>query len=175
MLRELFSREFDRSRLIMPFPMKIQPIDSHARPMEAATRFEPVKPVVKSRLKRLFERQLTSVLRPSSPASAEKVGGVEELHFNKDGFAALAGEFEPSSVCLGKMVRNFIEESNEKQSTAARCSRNRCNCFNGNCDDSSDEELEPFGGFGDSNPASSGEACELLKVKIYYVMIFRKK
>lgn len=147
----------------MPFPTKIQPIDSHARPLEAATRFEPVKPVVKSRLKRLFERPFTSVLRPSSPASAEKVGGVEELHFNKDGFTALAGEFEHSSVCLAKMVQNFMEESNEKQSTAARCSRNRCNCFNGNCDDSSDEESEPFGGFGDSNLASSGEACELLK------------
>ncbi|KAM5563618.1 hypothetical protein ABKV19_018310 [Rosa sericea] len=148
--------------------MKIQPIESHARPLEAATRFEPVKLVAKSRFKRLFERQFTSVLRTTTPAAAAEekekvvVGGVEELHFNKDGFTDLAGgEFEPSSVCLANMVQNFIEESNEKQS-AVRCSRNRCNCFNGNCDDSSDDESEPFG-FGDSNLASSGEACELLK------------
>ncbi|XP_050364962.1 uncharacterized protein LOC126783524 [Argentina anserina] len=57
------------------------------------------------------------------------------------------------------MVQNFIEESNEKQS--ARCSRNRCNCFNGSTDDSSDDESELFG-YGESNLASS-EACELLK------------
>ncbi|KAL6217461.1 hypothetical protein ACLB2K_010678 [Fragaria x ananassa] len=132
----------------MPFAMKIQPIGSHAPLPEVANRFEPLKPAAKSRFKRLFERQFTSVLRTATSAEKEKVGGGD-------------GAFEPSSVCLANMVQNFMEESNEKQS--ARCSRNRCNCFNGNTtDDSSDDEWEPFG-FGDSNLASSGEACELLK------------
>ncbi|KDP21383.1 hypothetical protein JCGZ_21854 [Jatropha curcas] len=135
--------------------MKIQPIDSHT--LDAPTRLEAVKPVVKSRFKRLFELQF---LRNST---AEKVGVVDEPHFNKEG-CNVAAEFEPSSVCLANMVQNFIEENNEKQSSAAvRCSRNRCNCFNGNCNDGSEDELDTFGGLGDSNHVSSGEAIEILK------------
>ncbi|KAK9282049.1 hypothetical protein L1049_004961 [Liquidambar formosana] len=133
--------------------MKIQPLDCQSP--EEPIRIEPVKPVVKSRLKRLFERQFPSVLRISAPA--EKVG-VEEPHLNKDG----SGEFEPSSVCLAKMVQNFIEESNEKQSAAVRCGRSRCNCFNVN-NDSSEDELDSYSGFGDSNLASSAEAYDVLK------------
>lgn len=142
----------------MPFPMKIQPIDPqiHAE----GSRPDVAKPVVKSRLKRLFERQFPGVLRNSA---AEKVAG-DELHSTKD-ILNDSNEFEPSSVCLAKMVQNFIEENNhEKQSAPVRCGRNRCNCFNGNGDDSSDDESDVFGGsFGDSN-YSSGEASEILKV-----------
>lgn len=137
--------------VIMPFPMKIQPIDYQTLNESVAHRFEPVKPVVKSRLKRLFERQF---LRNSA---AEKVGAIEESHL-KDG----SNEFEPSSVCLAKMVQNFLEENNDKQ-TSVRCNRNRCNCFNRNCNDSSEDEFDSFGGFGDSNLSSSAEACEILK------------
>ena len=68
-----------------------------------------------------------------------------------------------SSVCLAKMVQNFIEDSNEKQ-PSVRCNRNRCNCFNGNCKDSFEDEFDSFGGFGDSNLSSSVEAIEILKV-----------
>ncbi|KAM1311415.1 hypothetical protein PS1_007875 [Malus domestica] len=149
----------------MPFPMKIQPIDFRTSP-EDLTPFEPVKPVAaKSRLKRLFERPFTNVLKSSAATEKASSGiGIEEPHFNKDGCGGGSAEFEPSSMCLTKMVQNFIEESNEKQSsTAARCSRNRCNCFNGNCNDSSEDESELFGGFGDSNVTSSAESCELLK------------
>lgn len=137
----------------MPFPMKIQPIDSHTLP-EDPTRFEPVKPVVKSRFKRLFERQFTSVLRISV---AEKTGA-DDPRFTKDGLNG-PSEFEPSSVCLAKMVQNFIEESNEKTVAPSRCGRNRCN-------DGSVDELDYFCGFGDSNFVNSGEACEILKVNI---------
>ncbi|EEF41387.1 uncharacterized protein LOC8274718 [Ricinus communis] len=134
----------------MPFQMKIQPIDS-LTPEEPPTRFEPVKQVVKSRLRRLFDLQF---LRNSA---AEKAV-VDEPHFNKDS----VNEFEPSSVCLAKMVQNFIEESNEKQSSGAvRCSRNRCNCFNGNCNDSSEDEFDSFGD--SANVFSSSEATEMLK------------
>lgn len=141
----------------MPFPMKIQPIDYQTLNESVAHRFEPVKPVVKSRLKRLFERQF---LRNSA---AEKVGAIEESLL-KDS----SNEFEPSSVCLAKMVQNFIEENNDKQ-TSVRCNRNRCNCFNRNCNDSSEDEFDSFGGLGDSNLSSSAEACEILKVIILMV------
>ena len=139
----------------MPFPMKIQPIDFNTLEDVAPPRLETVKPVVKSRFKRLFERQFPSVLKNSA---AEKVGAIaaDELPFSKE----CTAEFEPSSVCLAKMVQNFIEENNEKQqSGAVRCSRNRCNFFNRNCTDSSEDEMDGFS-FGDS----LGEASETLKV-----------
>ncbi|TQD73891.1 hypothetical protein C1H46_040593 [Malus baccata] len=74
-------------------------------------------------------------------------------------------EFKPGSVCLAKMVQNFIEESNEKQ-PPPKCGRNRCNCFHGNSNDSSDDELDIFsGGFGDSISCGSfgGDASDILK------------
>ncbi|XP_077248029.1 uncharacterized protein LOC143887745 [Tasmannia lanceolata] len=131
----------------MPFPMKIQPIDSSFSSKESIQN-DHVKPVVKSRLKRLFERQFPSVLRIS-----EKI----DQHASKDS----GSESEPSSVCLAKMVQNFIEENNDKQSAMAKCGRNRCNCFNGNCNESSDDEFD-FNGDA-LFPATSGEACEILK------------
>ena len=143
----------------MPFPMKIQPIDFNTLEDVAPPRLETVKPVVKSRFKRLFERQFPIVLRNSA---AEKVGVVaaDEQPFSKE----CTAEFEPSSVCLAKMVQNFIEENNEKQqSGAVRCSRNRCKCFNRNCIDSFEDEMDGFD-FADSNLTSFGEATEILKV-----------
>ncbi|TKY62405.1 hypothetical protein E2542_SST12261 [Spatholobus suberectus] len=133
----------------MPFTMKIQPIDSHVP--EERTRLEPVKPVVKSRLKRLFERQFSGVLRNSA---AEKIGG-EEPHSGKD----VSADFEPTSVCLAKMVQNFLEENPEKHSVSMKCARNRFNSF----EDSSDAETHALGGFGESSYSSSGEAQEILK------------
>ncbi|XP_027365672.1 uncharacterized protein LOC113872366 isoform X2 [Abrus precatorius] len=134
----------------MPFPMKIQPIDSQI-PSDG-TRLELVKPVVKSRLKRLLERQFSGVLKNSA---VEKITGGEDPHLGKD-VVNDSGDFEPSSACLAKMVQNFIEENHEKHSASVRCGRNRYNCFNRNCDDSSDEESDALGGFNDSNH-SSGE------------------
>ncbi|KAE8686163.1 pyruvate kinase isozyme A [Hibiscus syriacus] len=142
----------------MPFPMKIQPIDFSPSELVAPPRLETVKPVVKSRLKRLFERPFPSVLRNSS---AEKVDAVaaDELPFSKE----CATEFEPNSVCLAKMVQNFIEENNEKhQSGAVRCNRNRPKCFNRNCNESSEDEMDGFG-FSDSSLTSSAETSEVLK------------
>jgi len=53
-------------------------------------------------------------------------------------------EFEPSSVCLDKMVQNFIEESNEKSAPATtKCGCNRCNCFKGN-NNNNYEEFDIF-------------------------------
>ncbi|XWS39250.1 hypothetical protein CRYUN_Cryun18bG0034700 [Craigia yunnanensis] len=142
--------------------MKVQPIDivSRAQKETALVRAEPVKPVLKSRLKRLFDRPFPSVLRIST---AEKPSIGETQFNNKDGGI----EFEPSSVCLAKMVQNFIEDShNDKQQPQqpppAKCGRNRYNCFNGNSNDSSDDEFDVFGESinGGSSPA---DACDTLK------------
>lgn len=150
-------------RRIMP-PMKIQPLDSQTY-QESLIRNnnESTKPVLKSRLKRLFDRQFPSVLRISSAAEKPPTGG--------DGGGA---EFEPSSVCLAKMVQNFIEESNDKQS-AAKCGRNRCNCFNGNNNDSSDDEFDVSSGFGDSIAiTSTGDSLDMLKSLIPCASIAEK-
>lgn len=152
---------FDRE--LMPLSMKIQPIDCH---IDKTIRFEPVKPVVKSRLKRLFERQFIGVLKNST---IEKVCGEGGAPVDKDSFNAEPAEFEPSSLCLTKMVQNFIEESNEKQSSSAvRCGRHRCNCFNGNGNgnDSSEEEESEFPGGGGRGHLGEfqGEAYQTLKV-----------
>lgn len=145
--------------------MKIQPIDIDSQALrDPAIRTDATKPVLKSRLKRLFDRQFPSVLRISS--TEKPSGGDAAQYGNKDGGA----EFEPSSVCLAKMVQSFIEqESNEKQSSAAaKCGRNRCNCFNGNNNDSSDDEFDVFAGFGGESVTSGsfgGDAFDILKVK----------
>ncbi|CAI9776870.1 unnamed protein product [Fraxinus pennsylvanica] len=133
----------------MPFPMRIQPIDSQLY-SDSLIRNDVVKPLVlKSRLKRLFDRQFNSVLKISA-AEKPSNGGEKDRGIPT---AAAVSEFEPSSICLDKMVQNFIED-NEKQSAtiAAKYGRNRCNCFNGNSNDSSDDEFDFF----DSNtPGSS--------------------
>ncbi|KAM7253961.1 hypothetical protein ACFE04_031643 [Oxalis oulophora] len=141
----------------MPFPMKIQPLDYsfsiedvHCNRLEQPVVVKP--PVVKSRLKRIFDLQF---LRNTSAAVADKVVVTAA---NDDG----GGEFEPSSVCLTKMVQNFIEGNpNEKQRCGGHGGRNRCsNCFNG-VDNSSEDELDSY--FCSSNASSSGEAMEILK------------
>lgn len=140
----------------MPFTMKIQPIDISQVPVES-TKHEPVKPVVLSRLKRLFERQFSGVLRSSA---AEKItgGGGGEAHPVKD-------DSINGSVDLSKMVQSFMEENQEKHSAVS--ARNRRNCFNGNWSDGSDTESNVLGGFGESTYSSSGESYEILKVGIY--------
>lgn len=150
--------------------MKIQPVDIDSQKLkEAVARNDAIKPVLKSRLKRLFvfDRQFSSVLRTSSSSEKPVAAAGEAPPSTRDLAAGgTATEFEPSSVCLAKMVQSFIEDSTEKPA-AAKCGRNRCNCFNGNSNDSSDEELDVFGGGGSGesiNSGSFGDASDALKV-----------
>ena len=114
----------------MPVSMKIQPIDGEKADFDV-----PVKPVVKSRLKRLFRISVPEKDDPPPTAVAAEV-------------------FEPSSVCLAKMVTNFIEENNnERVHNPSR--NNRCNCFNGNGSDGSD---------GDGDSVTAADVSDLLKV-----------
>ncbi|KAK1437294.1 hypothetical protein QVD17_03084 [Tagetes erecta] len=128
--------------------MKIQPIDC-----TSPACFEPVKivPVPKSRLKRLFD--FSSFLRGSTDRS---VAGESQ------------SEIEPSSVCLDKMVQNFIEENNEKQ----------CNCVNGNCYcsiDGCEDEFDSFNCFGNSISHSSfTDACDSLKSLVVCERVFER-
>ena len=143
----------------MPFPMRIQPIDT-----DGAIRTDQAKPVVKSRLKRLFERQFPSVLRiPSS----EKLAGAGDVKDKERDVVVGESDLEPSSVVLDNMVQSFMEDSNEK--SLSKCGRNhRCNCFQGNCDDSSDDDLEfanSAASTGDSPMISAAYAGDVLKVQ----------
>ncbi|KAI3986764.1 hypothetical protein MKX01_002257 [Papaver californicum] len=161
----------------MPFQtMKIQPIDSTTAKESSSTtaaipttsiRADPVKPVVKSRLKRLFERQF---LRNSA---AEKLG---DHHNNNNKDVTNADLVEPSSVCLAKMVQCFIEESHNDSKQSQKCAGR--NCFNGSNNyaaDSSDDEFEfCCGGFTDSISSSSTEASEYLKSLIQCPSIIEK-
>nr|GLL33168.1 uncharacterized protein LOC109182892 isoform X1 [Ipomoea trifida] len=143
--------------------MRIQPID-FTSPKEPSG-YEPVKPVAKSRFKRLFERQFPALLRT---LSGEKPAGCEEPSCNKDA----SDEFEPSSVCLAKMVQNFIEESEEKH----RCSRNRCYCLNKNCTDSEEDAADSCNCFGESsNNSSTADACEILKQSLVACVIVSER
>ncbi|KAG6400846.1 hypothetical protein SASPL_137690 [Salvia splendens] len=121
--------------------MKIQPIDFNEAEEPTAKYEAGAKPIFRSRFKWLFERPFSSGSR--APAG-EKPAGAAETLTNKDGLE----EFEPSSVCLAKMVQNFMEENNEKQQQ--KCGRKRCICLNGNCTDSSDDEPDSFNSVVDS-------------------------
>lgn len=140
--------------------MRIQPIDSI--PSDAVK-----PPVLKSRLKRLFDRPFNGVLRiSSSEKPVDKDGG------GGGGGAAAVAEFEPSSLCLDKMVQNFMEDNNEKSSSAAaKCARNRCNCFNGNSNDSSDDELDFFSDSLSAN-SSFSDPSDSLRVRNIFYSIF---
>uniref|UniRef100_A0A2P2K7M8 Uncharacterized protein MANES_03G171000 n=1 Tax=Rhizophora mucronata TaxID=61149 RepID=A0A2P2K7M8_RHIMU len=150
----------------MPSTMKIQPVvdvDSQTWvPIPVLARAEPAKPVLKSRLKRLFDRQLRI-------SSVDKPIVAEAQYGTKDGGGAMvpAADFEPSSVCLAKMVQNYLEDTNEKQQQQFLRGRHRYNCFNGSSNDSSDDEFDVFGsgGFGESigNSSSGFDACDVLK------------
>jgi uncharacterized protein (TIGR01615 family) len=135
--------------------MKIQPIDIVYEPI----RTEPVKPVLKSRLKRLFDRQF----RITSSASEKLTSGEQQLPplpvYGKDGGISTADQFEPSSVCLAKMVQNFLEEYNNNNEKV-KCGRNRCNCFNGKNNESSDDEFDVFG---TTESINIGDATDFLK------------
>ncbi|KAJ8547575.1 hypothetical protein K7X08_011161 [Anisodus acutangulus] len=128
--------------------MKIQPVDFNT--VEEPDSF---KPVQKSRFKRLFEKQFSGLLKSSAPDKP-----------------VTGEEFEPSSICLAKMVQTFIEEGEDNNKH--RCNRNRCNCFNGT--DSSEEEADTVNCFGESNHSCCSDACEILKSLVSCPSVFER-
>ncbi|KAL9243035.1 hypothetical protein vseg_016974 [Gypsophila vaccaria] len=131
----------------MPVSMKIQPIDAVAGDADSPSVVAAaavVKPVVKSRLRRLFRISGAAEKEEPPPTPAVETAVVA------------AEQFEPSSVCLARMVQNFIEENNERNSSLSpvKCGRNRCNCFNGNGSDGDDGEIDTV---------STADVSDLLK------------
>lgn len=111
----------------MPFPLKIQPVD-----LSSAVGAAFLKPVVKSRFKRLFDRPFGNVLRITGPEKGVTDGGNDQMRSSKDN----SDEFEPSSACLTNMVKNFIEETSDEQQ---KCCQSKCYCIkNTNSDDEFD-------------------------------------
>ncbi|KAL6649266.1 hypothetical protein ACP70R_013490 [Stipagrostis hirtigluma subsp. patula] len=95
----------------------------------------------KSRLKRLFERQVLRVT-PAERLPSVPVGG------EKDDLS------EPSSVCLDGMVRSFLEDGGGgERGTAARC----CNCFQAG--DASDDDDGPAA----ADAAAASDVAETIK------------
>ncbi|XP_076958857.1 uncharacterized protein LOC143634733 [Bidens hawaiensis] len=114
----------------MPLKMKVQPVD-----FSSPECFESVKAVPKSRLRRLFD--FSSFLRGST---------ADEL-------------LEPSSVCLDEMVKNFIDESNEKLSVT----------------DGSEDDLDSFNCFGNSiNNTSLADSYDSLKSLVLCETVFER-
>lgn len=106
----------------MPFRMKVRPVDADGVAEEPPA----MRQFPKSRLKRLFERQFSL---------KNFAGGESSLSRGN------SGEFEPSSVCLRKMVEKYIEDPDSENQP--RCVvRNCCNCLGRSGTDSSDEEDE---------------------------------
>lgn len=136
----------------MPFHTKIQPIDSDVPEREVEIPFpETMKQMPKSRLKRLFERQFSLKNSASEAAAAAPV-------LSRGGGS---GDFEPSSVCLAKMVVNFIEDNNSN-SSEKHGRGSRCSCFSGGSGtESSDDESDSSDDLGSS---SNGEGRVTLKV-----------
>ncbi|XP_047084568.1 uncharacterized protein LOC124695798 [Lolium rigidum] len=100
--------------------------------------------LAKSRLKRLFERQVLRV-SPAERLPSVSAGG------DKDDL------LEPSSVCLDGMVRSFLEDGGAvvpgERANAARC----CNCFNGG--DASDDDDGPAA----AEASALSDAAETIK------------
>uniref|UniRef100_A0A6V7QU26 Uncharacterized protein n=1 Tax=Ananas comosus var. bracteatus TaxID=296719 RepID=A0A6V7QU26_ANACO len=99
-------------------------------------------------LRAAVPRRAPELLRGEAPRAGD---GRER---DRDGF-----DHEPSSVCLDKMVRSFMEDT-EKPS---RCGRSRCNCFHGTCDDSSDDDLDLAAADPPSSAAAPVSSAEVIK------------
>ncbi|RRT81568.1 hypothetical protein B296_00001908 [Ensete ventricosum] len=144
----------------MLFQMKIQPVGASGS-VAFAPRSDPGKPAAKSRLKRLFERQFPSVLR--NPAAEKVAGSGDGREKERDD----GGDVEPSSVCLDTMVFSFTEEGHHEKPP-----RGRCNCFNANFDDSSDDDLDARDGEAPGSAAAPGDAAEAIKVALSFARKF---
>lgn len=164
----------------MPALMKINMLNtkSSARMNDASS-----KPVmVKSKLKRIFERQFPGVLRNSCvenpPSQAlsrvfpdprppgESSGPHDNNNNTNDNnlnvprtasnyFGGSGSYHEPSSLCLTEMVYDFMENGGKNSD----CGRARCNWFNGlyNGDGNGDSGDDPKSAF------APGEVCDILK------------
>lgn len=164
----------------MPALMKINLLNTKASARMNDASSKPV--MVKSKLKRIFERQFPGVLRNSCvenpPSQAlsrvfpdpRPPGESSGLHDNNNNtndnnlnvprtasnyFGGSGSYHEPSSLCLTEMVYDFMENGDKNSD----CGRARCNWFNGlySGDGNGDSGEDPKSAF------APGEVCDILK------------
>jgi len=164
----------------MPALMKINLLNTKASARMNDASSKPV--MVKSKLKRIFERQFPGVLRNSCvenpPSQAlsrvfpdpRPPGESSGLHDNNNNtndnnlnvprtasnyFGGSGSYHEPSSLCLTEMVYDFMENGGKNSD----CGRARCNWFNGlySGDGNGDSGDDPKSAF------APGEVCDILK------------
>lgn len=130
---------------VMPFQTKIQPMDSRS-----TVRIDPMRSRP-SRFRRLFVPRTTVTAAPTR-------ADVDRDSDDSGGGGARADV--DGTVFLDRMVLSFMEDNTEMNKPL----RSRCNCFNGNYDESSDEEIDLQ--YGDVTPVAppAGDAVEIIKV-----------
>lgn len=129
----------------MTFQNKIQPMDSRS-----AARIDLMRPRP-SRFRRLFVPRATVTAAPTRV----------DVDRDSDDFGGGGARADvDSTMLLDRMVLSFMEDNTEMNKPL----RSRCNCFNGNYDESSDEEIDLQ--YGDITPVAppSGDAVEIIKV-----------
>lgn len=126
----------------MPFQTKIQPMD-----LGSAARIDPVRPR-QSLLRRFFVPRTTVTAAPT------------KADVDRDSDDSGGGGARADVDCLDRMVLSFMEDNTEMNKPL----KSRCNCFNGNYDESSDDEIDLL--FGDVTPVlpTPGDASEIIKV-----------
>lgn len=125
----------------MPFQTKIQPMD-----LGSAARIDPVRPR-QSLLRRFFVPRTTVTAAPT------------KADVDRDSDDSGGGGARADVDCLDRMVLSFMEDNTEMNKPL----KSRCNCFNGNYDESSDDEIDLL--FGDVTPVlpTPGDASEIIK------------
>ncbi|KAJ1701218.1 hypothetical protein LUZ63_000997 [Rhynchospora breviuscula] len=128
----------------MTFQAKIQPMDSRS-----AARIDPVRPR-QSRLRRFFV--------PRTPVAAAPTKADVDRDSDDSGGGGARADVD-NTVLLDRMVLSFMEDGTEMNKPL----KSRCNCFNGNYDESSDEEVDLQ--YGDVTPVAptTGDALEIIK------------
>jgi len=128
----------------MPFQTKIQPMD-----LGSAARIDPVR-TRPSLLRRFFVPRTTVTAAPT------------KADVDRDSDDSGGGGAKADVDCTGSldhMVLSFMEDNTEMNKPL----KSRCNCFNGNYDESSDDEIDLL--FGDITPVlpTPGDASEIIK------------
>jgi hypothetical protein len=129
----------------MSIQTKIQPMD-----LRSAARIDLMRPRA-SLFRRLFVPRTTLTAVPTR---------AEVERDSDDSGAGGAKADVDSTVFLDRMVLSFMEDNAEMNKPL----RSRCNCFNGNYDESSDEEIDLQ--YGDITPVAPppGDAVAIIKV-----------
>ncbi|KAL6958649.1 hypothetical protein U1Q18_046799 [Sarracenia purpurea var. burkii] len=98
-----------------------------------------------------------------SQRSADFVGG-EARRCRRAAVRNDVGDRVRAEFCLFGENGAEFHRGDEREAIGSQCGRSRCICFNGNSNDSSDDEFDFYSGFGDSIPVTlSADSLDMLK------------